>query len=138
MFFYAFEITVSIVFLCCRSNLNFLSLQKILKGFASEVNQTLVLWMKGRYHSHIWPWQLWFKRGIIWKFDFFLIKPISFLYYEESLVSTNLNLKLFRFHCVIPRTAAGMDGTLHTDFRKSETKISKNLFNIIWISLKFI
>ena len=31
-----------------------------------------------------------------------------------------------------PRTATEMDGTLHTDFRKSETvEISKNIFNII-------
>ena len=27
--------------------------------------------------------------------------PILFLYYEESLVSSNLNSKLFRFHCVV-------------------------------------
>ena len=33
---------------------------------------------------------------------FFLIRPILFLYYEESLVSSNLNSKLFRFHCVRP------------------------------------
>ena len=32
----------------------------------------------------------------------FLIRPILFLYYEESLVSSNLNSKLFRFHCVRP------------------------------------
>ena len=31
-----------------------------------------------------------------------LIGPILFLYYEESLVSSNLNLKLFMFHCVRP------------------------------------
>ena len=30
------------------------------------------------------------------------IGPILFLYYEESLVSSNLNSKLFRFHCVRP------------------------------------
>ena len=34
---------------------------------------------------------------------FFLIGPIFFLYYEESLVSSNLNSKLFRFHCVRPK-----------------------------------
>ena len=35
--------------------------------------------------------------------NFFLIGPILFLYYEESLVvSSNLNSKLFRFHCVRP------------------------------------
>ena len=28
------------------------------------------------------------------------IGPILFLYYEESLLSSNLNSKLFRFHCV--------------------------------------
>ena len=33
---------------------------------------------------------------------FFLIGPILFLYYEESQVSSNLNSKLFRFHCVRP------------------------------------
>ena len=30
------------------------------------------------------------------------IRPILFLYYEESLVSSILNSKLFRFHCVRP------------------------------------
>ena len=30
------------------------------------------------------------------------IRPFLFLYYEESLVSSNLNSKLFRFHCVRP------------------------------------
>ena len=30
------------------------------------------------------------------------IGPILFLYYEESLVASNLNPKLFRFHCVRP------------------------------------
>ena len=32
----------------------------------------------------------------------FLIWPILFLYYNESLVSSNLNSKLFRFHCAHP------------------------------------
>ena len=39
----------------------------------------------------------------------FLIGPILFLYYEESLVSSNLNSNLFRFHCVRPTVH-----TLHT------------------------
>ena len=30
------------------------------------------------------------------------IGPILFIYYVESLVSSNLNSKLFRFHCVRP------------------------------------
>ena len=30
------------------------------------------------------------------------IRPILFLYNEESLVSSHLNSKLFRFHCVRP------------------------------------
>ena len=34
------------------------------------------------------------------------IGPILFLYYEESLVSSNLNSKLFRFHCVGPNIGA--------------------------------
>jgi hypothetical protein len=29
--------------------------------------------------------------------------PILFLYYEESLVSSNLNSKLFRFHSAHPK-----------------------------------
>ena len=33
---------------------------------------------------------------------FFLIGPILFLYYEESLVSSNLNSDLLRFHCAHP------------------------------------
>ena len=32
----------------------------------------------------------------------FAIQPILFLYYKESLGSSNLNSKLFRFHCVRP------------------------------------
>ena len=31
-----------------------------------------------------------------------LIEPILFLYYEESLVSSNLNSNLLRFHCAHP------------------------------------
>ena len=34
--------------------------------------------------------------------NFFLIGAILFLYCEESLVLSNLNSKLFRFHCVRP------------------------------------
>ena len=34
--------------------------------------------------------------------NFFLFEPILFLYYEESLVSSSLNSKLFRFHWVRP------------------------------------
>ena len=30
------------------------------------------------------------------------IRPILFSYHEESLVSSNFNSKLFRFHCVRP------------------------------------
>ena len=37
--------------------------------------------------------------------DLYLIKPILFLYYEVSLVSSNLNSKLSRFHCVRPNIA---------------------------------
>ena len=33
------------------------------------------------------------------------IGPILFFYYEESLVSSNLNQKIFRFHCVRPGNA---------------------------------
>ena len=33
---------------------------------------------------------------------FFLIGPMLFLYYEESLVSSNLNSNLLRFHCAHP------------------------------------
>ena len=40
---------------------------------------------------------------------FFSIRPILFLYYEKSLVSSNLNSKLFSFHCVRPY--------LHTYFK---------------------
>ena len=32
-----------------------------------------------------------------------LTSPILFLYNEESLVSSNLNSKPFRFHCVRPK-----------------------------------
>ena len=31
-----------------------------------------------------------------------IIRPILFLYYEESLASSNLNSKLLRFHCAHP------------------------------------
>ena len=36
------------------------------------------------------------------------IRPILFLYYEESLVSSNLNSKLFRFHRVRPSYHSGL------------------------------
>ena len=38
---------------------------------------------------------------------FFLFGPILFLYYEESLVSSILNSKLFRFDCVRPNVQIG-------------------------------
>ena len=34
-----------------------------------------------------------------------LIGPIIFLYYEESLASSNLNSKLLRFHCAHPNVS---------------------------------
>ena len=34
----------------------------------------------------------------------------SYNYYEESLVSSNLNSKLFRFHCVKPTTLGVKNG----------------------------
>ena len=37
------------------------------------------------------------------------IVQILFLYYEESLVSSNLNSKLFRFHCVRPSIGSNFD-----------------------------
>ena len=37
------------------------------------------------------------------------IVPILFLYYEESLVSSNLNLKQLRFHGVRPRLATYLE-----------------------------
>ena len=36
------------------------------------------------------------------------IGPILLLYYEESLVSSNLNSKLFWFHCVRPNIYASL------------------------------
>ena len=38
-----------------------------------------------------------------------LMRPILFLYYEESLVSSNLNSKLLRFHSVRPNVQAGIE-----------------------------
>ena len=35
-----------------------------------------------------------------------LIGPILFLYYEESLVSSNLNSNLFMFHCAHPNVGS--------------------------------
>ena len=45
-----------------------------------------------------------------------LMGPILFLYYEESLVSSNLNSKLFWFHCVRPNvhTMYGKKNVWHT------------------------
>ena len=34
------------------------------------------------------------------------IGPILFLYYEESLVSSNLNSNLHRFHCAHPNVSS--------------------------------
>ena len=39
----------------------------------------------------------------------FFIKPILFLYYEKSLLSSNLNSKLFSFHRVKPNLHTYMD-----------------------------
>ena len=50
-----------------------------------------------------------------------LIRPILFLYYEESLVSSNLNSNLLRFHCVRPN--------VHT--AHSDTAIQKYLFDAL-------
>ena len=47
----------------------------------------------------------------------YLIRPILFLYYEESLVSSNLNSKLLRFHCAHP-----IEDTKRT-FRKLTTSL---------------
>ena len=38
----------------------------------------------------------------------FLIEPILFLYYEESLVSSNLNSNLLKFHCAHPNLDTNM------------------------------
>ena len=47
---------------------------------------------------------------------FFSMGPILFLYYEESLVSSNLNSKLFSFHCV--------RSTVHTSYLASRFKLT--------------
>ena len=79
--------------------------------------------------------------------------PILFLYYEESLVSSNLNSKQFRFHCVTPNLHAVIfvflkqifsceayftfldeDGTLHCVTKKS----SADKFNYVNTSMKKI
>jgi hypothetical protein len=48
---------------------------------------------------------------------FFSIGPILFLYYEESLVSSNLNSKLFRFSCVRPSQHINMGMTINFKFQ---------------------
>ena len=42
------------------------------------------------------------QQGRVRTQQFFFIGPISFLCYEESLLSSNLNSKLLRFHCAHP------------------------------------
>ena len=42
------------------------------------------------------------------------IRPILFLYYDESLVSSKMNSKLFRFHCVRPNVHPYLTSMLHT------------------------
>ena len=52
----------------------------------------------------------------------FLIRPIIILYYEESLVFSNLNSKLFMFHCVrpnLPRYANSWFKKVNISFLKS-------------------
>ena len=49
-----------------------------------------------------WDSQQGRDRAMSGRNNFFLIGPILFLYYEESLVSSNLNSKLLRFHCAHP------------------------------------
>ena len=62
------------------------------------------------------------------------IGPILFLYYEESLVSSNLNSKLFLFHCVRPNVQCWMLNEV-LDIRiwigphyKSESRLSSVCF----------
>ena len=40
------------------------------------------------------------------------IGPILFLYYEENLVSSNLNSKLLRFHCAHPNVHTDKNGQI--------------------------
>ena len=49
-----------------------------------------------------------------------LRQPILFLYYEESLVSSNLNSKLFRFHCVRPTLDIAFQDCLFQKYRLIE------------------
>ena len=52
-----------------------------------------------------------------------LIAPILFLYYEESLVSSNLNSKQLRFHCAQPN--------LDTIFKTLNVAQNKKAWSII-------
>jgi hypothetical protein len=51
----------------------------------------------------------------------FLVGPILFLYYEESLVSSNLNSKLLWFHSVRPNVHAKIGIYLLLDMNQSKS-----------------
>ena len=51
--------------------------------------------------------------------NFFLLGPILFSYYEESLVSSNLNSKLLQFHSVKPNLHANLFAHLRKSKRNN-------------------
>ena len=55
------------------------------------------------------------------------IRPILFIYYEESLVSSNLNSKLLRFHCAHPNLHISLLKTtpMHLNM-KANCKVKKD------------
>ena len=64
---------------------------KSLPFWLSQFNFSKLRQPTGQRESNVWTQQ-----------KHFLIGPILFLYYEESLVSSNLNSKLLRFRCAHP------------------------------------
>jgi hypothetical protein len=73
-------------------------------------------------------------------------KPINFHWLQYPTVNAyyiQWGQSVFEFELMLlyynARTATGMDGTLHTDFQKSETSRDiKIFFNMIWTSLKVV
>ena len=63
--------------------------------------------------------------------------PILFLYYEECLVSTNLNSKLFWFHSIRPNLHGLTSNNLYyvlSDLWKASrsAQVKEKIKNLIW------
>ena len=67
------------------------------------------------------------------------IRPILFLYYEESLVSSNLNSKLFRFHCVRPNVHITLDiSSIHFVMNPMQFQTLNSSWQSNFLKIKYV